>query len=208
MPAELIELHPVNPQENKLKKIVDCLLEGGLVIYPTDTVYGIGCNLHNSRAIERLCKVQGINARKLNLSFMCSDLSHISEYVKNLPTPVFKLMKKTLPGPYTFILEANNKVPKILDVRKKSVGIRVPDHAVPRRLVELLGNPILNASIKDTDEILQYTIDPSDIYDRYKSLVDIIIDGGIGGIVPSTVIDCQSGTPELIREGLGPVDVI
>jgi tRNA threonylcarbamoyl adenosine modification protein (Sua5/YciO/YrdC/YwlC family) len=200
MAAELIELHPVNPQENKLKKIVSCLQDGGLVIYPTDTVYGLGCNLHNARAIERLCKVQGINARKLNLSFICSDLSHISEYVKNLPTPVFKLMKKT---PYTYILEANNKVPKIFDSRKNSVGIRVPDHPVPKMIVELLGNPILNSSIKDIDEIVQYTTDPQEIFERYKNLVDIVIDAGIGGNIPSTVIDCQSGTPELVREGLG-----
>lgn len=203
MAAELIELHPVNPQENKLKKIVSCLQDGGLVIYPTDTVYGLGCNLHNARAIERLCKVQGINARKLNLSFICSDLSHISEYVKNLPTPVFKLMKKTLPGPYTYILEASTKVPKIFDNRKNSVGIRVPNHPVPRMIVELLGNPILNSSIKDVDEIVQYTTDPEEIFKRYKNLVDIVIDGGIGGNIPSTVIDCQNGIPELVREGLG-----
>jgi len=196
MPAEFIDIHPENPQPNKISKVVDTLRKGGIIIYPTDTVYGIGCDIHNVRAIERLCKIQKIDPRKLNLSFICYDLSHIAEYTKNLPTQVFKLMKNKLPGPYTFILNANNNVPKILNTKKNTVGIRIPDHKVPRIIVQELGNPILNSSIKDIDQILEYTTDPEDIYERYKHVADIVI----------TILNCTEDEVELVREGLGSTE--
>ncbi|MCU0429302.1 MAG: L-threonylcarbamoyladenylate synthase [Cytophagaceae bacterium] len=208
MPAEIIELHPQNPQENRLKRVVECLRDGGIIIYPTDTVYGMGCQLHDARAIERLCKIQQVNARKLNLSFICQDLSQVSDYVKQLPSPIFKLMKKTLPGPYTFLLEASNKVPKILDVRKHTVGIRIPNHPIPMQLVDRLEAPLISSSLKTEDPVFPYFVEPEEMMDRYKHLVDIIIDGGPGGILPSTVLDCLSGMPEVQREGLGSIDVL
>jgi len=203
MPAEFLAIHPTTPQPQRISKVVEVLKNGGIIIYPTDTVYGIGCDIHNTRAVERLCKIQHLDPRKLNLSFLCFDLSHIAFYTKNLPTETFKLMKKALPGPYTFILNANNNVPKLLHTKKNTIGIRVPDNMIARLLVKELNNPILNASIKDENEVVAYTTDPEEIFKRYKNLVDIIIDAGCGGNTPSTVIDCTNGAPELIREGLG-----
>ncbi len=205
MPAEYLDIHPENPQPNKIDKVVEVLRKGGVVIYPTDTVYGIGCDIHNTRAVERLCKIQNINPKKINLSFICYDLSHISEYTQNLSTEVFKRMKKSLPGPYTFILRANNNVPKILHTKKNTVGIRVPNHNVPREIVKELGNPLLNSSIKDTDEIVVYTTDPEEIYERYKHLVDIVIHSGFGGNESSTILDCTGNEVEVIREGKGSI---
>ncbi len=208
MAAEFLDIHPDNPQPHKMARAVEILKEGGIIIYPTDTVYGIGCNIHHTRAVERLCKIQQINPRKINLSFICYDLSHISEYTRNLPTSIFKVMKKTLPGPYTFILNANNNVPKILHTRKNTVGIRVPDHTIPRTIVKELGNPILNSSIKDPDGIIAYTTDPEEIYQRYKHSVDLIINAGFGGNIPSTILDCTGSDTEVIREGLGDLSEI
>ena len=208
MLAEFISIHPDNPQANKIAHIVDVLKKGGIIIYPTDTVYGMGCDIHNARAVERLCKIKSINPSKINLSFICNDLSHISEYSRNLPTHIFKVMKKALPGPYTFILNANNNVPKILHTKKNTIGIRVPAHKVPREVVKELGNPLLNSSIKDEDEILEYTTDPELIFERYKHLVDIVIDSGVGGNSPSTIIDCTNDDIEIIRIGLGEVEDI
>ncbi len=205
MPAEFIDIHPENPQPARINEVIKVLRNGGLIIYPTDTVYGMGCDIHNTRAVERLCKVQNIDPRKINLSFICYDLSHISEYTRNLPTSVFKIMKKALPGPYTFILNANNNVPKILHTRKNTIGIRVPDHNIPRMMVKELGNPILNSSIKDADKIVEYTTDPEEIYDRYKHLADIIINSGFGGNTPSSILDCTGNEVEIIREGLGNI---
>ena len=206
MAAEYLDIHPDNPQPNRIAKAVEVLRDGGIVIYPTDTVYGIGCDIHNTRAVERLCKVQNIDPRKINLSFICYDLSHISEYTKNLSTSVFKVMKQTLPGPYTFILNANNNVPKILHTRKNTVGIRVPDHKIPRTIVKELGNPILSSSIKDQDGIVEYTTDPEEIYERYKHTTDLIIHSGFGGNIPSTILDCTGNQIEIVREGLGSVE--
>jgi tRNA threonylcarbamoyl adenosine modification protein (Sua5/YciO/YrdC/YwlC family) len=205
MPAEFIDIHPENPQPARINEVIKVLRNGGLVIYPTDTVYGIGCDIHNTRAVERLCKVQNIDPRKINLSFICYDLSHISEYTRNLPTSIFKIMKKALPGPYTFILNANNNVPKILHTRKNTIGIRVPDHNIPRMIVKELGNPILNSSIKDADKIVEYTTDPEEIYDRYKHFADVIINSGFGGNTPSSILDCTGNEVEVIREGLGNI---
>lgn len=208
MSAELIKLYPENPDPRKIQRIVDVLRAGGIIIYPTDTVYGMGCDIHNLRAIERIALIKGIKVKKHNFSFICYDLSNISEYTRALSTPVFKIMKKTLPGPYTFILEANNNVPKILNSNKKTVGIRVPDHSIPRLLVRELGSPILTTSIKDDDDVIEYSTDPELIFEKYRDLVDIVIDGGYGNNVASTILDCTGGEIEIVREGLGPVDDI
>lgn len=183
--------------------MVETLRQGGLIIYPTDTIYGIGCDLMNRKAIARLCQVMDIKPQKLDLSFICHDLSHISEYVRRLETPVFKLLKKALPGPFTFILESSSRVPKILDVNKKSVGIRIPDHHIPRSVVEQLGNPLITSSIKNDDVIREYTTDPEEIYEEFKHQVDIVIDGGPGGNIPSTVVDCTTEDMIIVRQGLG-----
>jgi tRNA threonylcarbamoyl adenosine modification protein (Sua5/YciO/YrdC/YwlC family) len=206
MPAQFISIHPINPEERKIKQVVEVLKQGGVIIYPTDTIYGIGCDLMNRKAIERLCKIMNIKPNKLNLSFICNDLSHISEYVHRIDTPVFKVLKKALPGPFTFILESSSRVPKILDVNKKTVGIRIPQHNIPLAIVKELENPLITTSIKDDDHIKAYTTDPEEIYDDFKNLVDIVIDGGAGGNVPSTVVDCTDNTFSIVRQGLGDFD--
>jgi tRNA threonylcarbamoyl adenosine modification protein (Sua5/YciO/YrdC/YwlC family) len=206
MPAELIKIHPLNPEARKIVRVAEVLRNGGIVIYPTDTVYGIGCDLLNRRSIERLCRILEIKPHKLDLSFICSSISQISEYVKRLDTPVFKMLKKNLPGPYTFILEASSKVPKILDINKKTVGVRMPAHLIPMAIVEALGNPIITSSIKHDDEVIEYTTDPEEILADFKNDVEIVIDAGAGGNVPSTVIDCTSGEFNIIRQGLGKFD--
>ena len=203
MAANFLSIHPDNPQANRIEEVIDCLKNGGLIIYPTDTVYGIGCDLTNKNAIERLCRIKGIKPEKINLSFICYDLSHISEYVKHLDTSVFKALKKNLPGPFTFILEASNNVPKTLIAKKKTVGIRIPDHKIPLLIVKELGRPLISSSIKDDDEILEYTTDPELIYEKYKNLVDIVIDSGNSGNIPSTIVDCTDGELEVTRQGLG-----
>lgn len=207
MPAELLTIHPKNPEERKIATVADVLKNGGIIIYPTDTVYGIGCDLLNKRAVLRLCQILEIKPQKLDLSFICNDLSHISTYVKRIDTPVFKLLKRSLPGPFTFILESSNAVPKILDVNKKTVGIRVPDHNIPRMIVEKLGNPIITSSVKDDDKIKEYTTDPEEIYEEFQHKVDIVIDGGACGNIPSTVIDCSGSEIILLRQGLGEIDL-
>jgi tRNA threonylcarbamoyl adenosine modification protein (Sua5/YciO/YrdC/YwlC family) len=207
MAAELLKIHPDNPEMRKINRVVDVLRKGGIVVYPTDTIYGIGCDLMNRKSIERLCRVMDIKPNKLDLSFICNDLTHISEYVKNLQTPVFKVLKKSLPGPFTFILESSSKVPKILDVTKKTVGIRIPDHNIPRTIVAELGNPLITSSIKDDDKIKEYTTDPEEIYQDFKNLVDIVIDGGAGGNIPSTVVDCTGDELTIVRQGLGEIDL-
>lgn len=205
MPAEFLKIHPKNPEMRKVSHVVDVLRGGGVIVYPTDTIYGIGCDLMNKKAVERLCGILDIKPQKLDLSFICNDLSHISEYAR-VDNASFKLLKKALPGAFTFILESSSRVPKILDVNKKTVGIRIPDHRVPRAIVELLGNPLITSSIKNDDEILEYTTDPEEIYEDFKHKVDIVIDGGAGGNVPSTVVDCTTGSFTIIRQGLGDLD--
>lgn len=207
MAAEFLKIHPQNPEMRKINRVVDVLRNGGIVVYPTDTIYGIGCDLMNRKSIERLCRVMDIKPNKLDLSFICNDLTHISEYVKNLRTPVFKILKKSLPGPFTFILESSSRVPKILDVTKKTVGIRIPDHNIPRTIVAELGNPLITSSIKDDDKIKEYTTDPEEIYEDFKNLVDIVIDGGASGNIPSTVVDCTGSELILVRQGLGEIDL-
>lgn len=206
MAAEFLKIHPINPEGRKIQHAVDIVKRGGIIIYPTDTIYGIGCDLMNRKAIERLCQAINIKPQKLDLSFICSDLSHISEYAKRIDTPVFKILKKALPGPYTFILESSNKVPRILNVNKKTVGIRIPDHEIPRAIVAQLGNPLINSSIKDVDVIKEYTTDPEEIFDDFKHLVDLVIDGGPGSNIPSSVIDCTGDQLVIVREGQGNVE--
>ncbi|MFP4088997.1 MAG: L-threonylcarbamoyladenylate synthase [Cyclobacteriaceae bacterium] len=204
MKAELLKIHPENPELRKVEKVVEVLRGGGVIIYPTDTVYGIGCDIFNKEAVERVARIKGVNSSKNNFSFICQDLSHISDYVKNFPNPVFKIMKKTLPGPYTYILKSSSKVPKQIDPKRKTVGIRIPDHPIPRIIVEKLGNPIITTSIHDDDHIVEYSTDPELIYEKFSNLVDIIIDGGFGKNVASTVVDCTDENEiKVVRQGLG-----
>jgi len=202
MPAELIRIYPENPDERKIRQVVECLRDGGLVIYPTDTIYGLGCDIFNSRAVEKIARIKGIKAQKNDFSFICYDLSHIADYAR-VGNSAFKMMKKVLPGPYTFILDANNQVPKLLNTNKKTVGIRVPDNLIPRLIVKQLGNPIVTTSIKDDDEIVEYSTDPELIFEKFQHQVDIVVDGGYGGNVASTIILAANDEFEIIREGLG-----
>ncbi|MCJ0743014.1 L-threonylcarbamoyladenylate synthase [Pedobacter montanisoli] len=202
----LIKIYPENPNERALSQVVDVLRKGGIIIYPTDTVYGMGCDITNQKAIERICRIRGIKPEKANLSFICSDLSNISDYIKPIDNTVFRVLKKALPGPFTFIFNANNQVPKLLSSNKKTVGIRVPDNNIAREIVKMLGNPILSTSIRDDDEIIEYSTDPELIHEKYEDLVDIIIDGGYGGNEASTVVDCTQGEFEVMREGKGNLE--
>ncbi|MDU1891043.1 MAG: L-threonylcarbamoyladenylate synthase [Dysgonomonas sp.] len=197
----LVKIYPENPNPKEIDRVVKVLQDGGLIIYPTDTVYAIGCDALNVRAVEEICKMKGINPAKSNLSIICYDLSNISEYAK-VDNNTFKLMKKNLPGAFTFILNTTSSLPKIYK-NKKTVGIRIPDNDIIRELVRVLGNPILTTSVKDDDEVVEYTTDPELIYEKYQDMVDIVIDGGYGGIEASTVVDCTSGEPEIIRQGKG-----
>ena len=202
----LLNIHPENPNAKYIQAVVEKLRKGAVIIYPTDTVYGMGCDISNSKAVERICQIKGIKISKANFSFICSDLSHIADYTKQLDTPTYKLMKKALPGPFTFILPANNRVPKLFKSKKKTVGIRVPNNNICRDIVKALGNPILTTSIHSDDEILDYTTDPDAIHKKFKDLVDIVIDGGYGKNKPSTIVDCTAGKPVVIRQGLGVIE--
>ncbi len=206
MPAEFLKIHPETPEPRKIQQVVKCLQDGGVIIYPTDTVYGMGCDIHNARAVERVAKIKGIKPQKNDFSFICNDLSHIADYAR-VETTAFKLMKKYLPGPYTFILEASSRVPKILNTNKKTIGIRVPDHAIPRQIVLQLGNPIITTSIKDdNDEIMEYPTDPEEIFERFQHQVDMVIDGGYGGLVASTIINATNNDLVIVRQGAGETD--
>ena len=198
----LVHIHPDNPQPRNIQMVVDVLKKGGVIIYPTDTIYGIGCDIYNTEAVERICRIKNVDPKKAQFSFVCSDLSHISDYVKSIDTPTFRMLKKALPGPYTFIMNASKQVPKLLKTKKDTVGIRVPDHKICQMLVQELGHPIMSTSLPMDAEVEYYT-DPEIIDDHFEHLVDITIDGGHGSIMASTVIDCTSGAPELLREGAG-----
>ena len=198
----IIHIHPDNPQPRNIQTVVDCLRSGGVIIYPTDTIYGIGCDITNTAAIERVCRIKGVDPKKAQFSFVCSDLSHISDYTKSIDTPTFRLLKNALPGPYTFILNANKQVPKLLQTKKTTVGIRVPEHNICNMIVKELGNPIISTSLPVDDDVEYYT-DPEAMHDRFEKLVDFVIDGGYGSVISSTIIDCTSGSPELIRAGAG-----
>ncbi|MDF1570228.1 MAG: L-threonylcarbamoyladenylate synthase [Bacteroidales bacterium] len=202
----MVKLYERNPDPNVIREVVDILEKGGVIIYPTDTVYGLGCDITKARAVERVARIKGIKPEKADFAFICSDLSHLSDYARQVDNNTFKLMKSYLPGPYTFILNASSNVPKILKQNKKTVGIRIPDNNIILEIVRQLGRPILTTSLKEDDEILEYNTDPEIIHETYKDQVDLVIDGGYGGIIPSTILDCTSDEPQLIREGLGAVD--
>lgn len=203
-----IEINPENIDIRSIKQIVKILQNDGIIIYPTDTVYGLGCDIFNKNAIEKICRIKGVKPEKMNFSMLCKDLSHISEYTKTIDNAVFRLMKRALPGAYTFILDANNAIPKLFRTNKKTIGIRVPNHPIVQAIVEHLGNPMLSTSIHHEDEILDYITDPYEIYEKYKHQVNAVVDGGVGGIVPSTIINCSNGRIEIIREGLGNLDIV
>jgi tRNA threonylcarbamoyl adenosine modification protein (Sua5/YciO/YrdC/YwlC family) len=197
----LLTVHPDNPNPRHLKTIVECLLNGGVIIYPTDTIYGLGSDIFQHKAIERIARIKQVDPAKAQLSFVCYDLSDLSKYTKSISTPLYRLLKTYLPGPYTFILPASKEVPKILHSKKNTIGLRIPDNLIARTIVQELGHPLLSASLPG-DMVEEYT-DPSIIYDRFHKLVDIAVDGGIGGMIPSTIIDCTKDSYEVIREGAG-----
>ena len=204
--AELIRIYEENPNPKAVAKVVQVLRKGGLVIYPTDTVYGLGCDITNSRALEKIARIKGIKLDKANWSFICADLSNLSDYVRQIDSRTFKILKRALPGPYTFVLPGSSNLPKDFK-KKKTVGIRVPDNLIAQTLVRELGNPIVSTSIYDEDELLEYTTDPELIYEKWNNLVDVVIDGGYGGNVASTVIDLSGTEPEILREGKGSLDI-
>ena len=199
----LTKLYSENPNPKQIESIAKVLQGGGVVIYPTDTVYGIGCDIHNQKAVERIARIKGIKPEKAEFSFICSGLSQLSEYARQVSNPVFKMMKRNLPGPFTFILNASSKVPKILETKKKTVGIRIPDNDIVAAIVEQLGNPLLSTSIHFDEEMIEYATDPELIHEKYAELVDLVVDGGYGGIEFSTVVDCTGDDPEIIRQGSG-----
>ena len=205
--ADFIKLYNDNPNQKQIDKIVKTLKAGGLIIYPTDTVYGLGCDITNTKALGKIAKIKGIKLEKANFSFVCKDLSNLSDYVKQIDSPTFKLLKRALPGPYTFILPGSNNLPKAFK-KRKTVGIRIPDNNIARILVENLGNPIVSTSIRDDDDVLEYTTDPELIYEKWNNLVDVVIDGGYGDNTASTVIDLTNDYPEVIREGKGSLDIL
>jgi len=203
----LLNINSDNPQMRKIQQAVDCLKRDGVIIYPTDTVYAIGCDIHSKKALEKVCLIKGIKPEKSNLAIMCQDISQLSDYTAQLDNQLFKVIKKAFPGPYTFILKANSNVPKLFKNNKRTIGIRIPDNNIVQMLVQELGNPILTTSLKIDDDILEYPSDPQDIYDDYKKRVDIVIDGGMGSITPSTVLNCIDGEVEIVREGAGDIDI-
>ena len=197
----LIQIHPENPQPRLVKQVVECLKDGGVIIYPTDTIYGLGCDINQHKAVERICKIKNIDPQKAQLSFICRDLSHLSDYTKSIDTPLYRMLKRYLPGPYTFILPASKQVPKILQSKKSTVGIRVPDNIICQHILDELGNPILSASLPG-DMVEEYT-DPEVISETFGDKVDFVIDGGIGNMIPSTVVDCTTADWTIIRQGQG-----
>lgn len=204
--AKFIKLYEENPNEKQIQEVVKVLRDGGIIIYPTDTVYGLGCDINNNRALERIAQIRGVKLEKANFSFVCESLSDVSAYVKQMDTSTFKMLKRALPGPYTFILEGNNNLPSVFK-KKKTVGLRVPNNNIARAIVRELGSPIISTSIRDEDEVIEYTTDPELIYEKWEKLVDVVIDGGYGGNIASTVIDLTQGEPVLVREGKGSLEI-
>ncbi len=205
--AFFVKVYDQNPNATEINKIVGILKKGGLIIYPTDTVYGLGCDITNAKAVEKIARIKGIKVDKSNFSFICNDLSHLSDYVKQIDTPTYKLLKRALPGPYTFILPGSKSLPKVFK-KKKTVGIRIPNNNIIRAIVKALGNPIISTSIHDEDDVIEYTTDPELIFEKWEHLVDGVIDGGFGGNLASTIIDLTDAVPKIIREGKGTTDIL
>ncbi len=205
--AQLIKIFNENPNEREIDKVVRVLKKGGLIIYPTDTVYGIGCDITNTKAMEKVAKIKNVKLDKANFSFICYDLSNLSDYVKQIDTPTYKILKRALPGPFTFVLPSNNKLPKAFK-NKKTIGIRIPDNNIIRELVNKLGNPIVSTSIYDEDDLLEYTTDPELIYEKWGNRVDVVIDGGYGSNIPSTIVDLSERKIVVLREGKGDVTIL
>ena len=205
--AFFVKVYDQNPNATEINKIVGILKKGGLIIYPTDTVYGLGCDITNAKAVEKIARIKGIKVDKSNFSFICNDLSHLSDYVKQIDTPTYKLLKRALPGPYTFILPGSKSLPKVFK-KKKTVGIRIPNNNIVRAIVKALGNPIISTSIHDEDDVIEYTTDPELIFEKWEHLVDVVIDGGFGGNLASTIIDLTDAVPKIIREGKGTTDIL
>lgn len=205
--AKLIKLYDNTPDADKVKEIINCLRDGGVIIYPTDSVYSLGCSLLKTKALEKVAKLKGIKPEKAKFSMICKDISDISTYVKSLDNQTFRLLKASLPGPFTFILEASTEVPKLFKAKRKEIGIRVPDNTILQHIIAELGNPLIGTSVHDEDEILDYTTNPEDIFERYKNDVDIVIDGGFSNNIPTTVVNCTVFPPEVIREGLGELNM-
>jgi tRNA threonylcarbamoyl adenosine modification protein (Sua5/YciO/YrdC/YwlC family) len=199
----LLKIYPENPNPRDVKTVIECLQDGGIIIYPTDTVYGMGCDIFKNKTVERIADIKGIKVEKANFSFVCYDLSHLSDFTKPISNSTYKLMKRALPGPFTFILDANNNVPKLFQSKKKTVGIRIPDNNITRVIVQELGHPIMTTSIHDEDDMIEYTTDPELIYEKYGSIVDIVIDGGYGDNDPSTVVNCINDEFNVLRQGKG-----
>lgn len=197
----LLQLHPKDPQPRNLRTITNCLLNGGIIIYPTDTIYGLGCDIFQHKAIERICRIKNIDPQKAQLSFVCHDLSDLSKYTKSISTPLYRMLKNYLPGPYTFILPASKEVPKILKSKKDTIGLRIPDNTITSAIIKELGRPVLSTSLPG--QLVEEYTDPEIIYENFKNLVDIVVDGGTGGMIPSTIVDCTVQPPKLIRQGLG-----
>ncbi len=202
----LLKIHPDRISDHKITEVVKCLQKGGIIIYPTDTVYGIGCDIFNHKAAERIMQLKRAKKKPIDFSFVCSDLSELSDYASKVDTPVYKLMRKALPGPFTFILKASKQVPKLFETKKKTIGIRVPDNSIVQAIIKSLGNPILSTSLHDTNEVADYMTDPEEIEEKFRKLVDIVVDGGAGGNIPSTIIDCSGSEPILIRQGAGHLE--
>lgn len=203
----LLKIHPENPSSRSIRKVADILDGGGLVVYPTDTVYGLGCDIFNTKAVEKVARLKGIRVRDADFSFICYEFSHLSDYTRPIGSSHFKLMRKNLPGPFTFILPANNNVPKLFKNKKKTVGIRIPDNNIILEIVKILGRPILTTSIHDDDEVLEYTTDPELIHEKFMHQVDVVVDGGFGNNVPSTIVDLTDPEPVIIRQGLGELNL-
>src|SRR5436190_19784835 len=197
----LLKIHPENPQSRLIKQVVECLKDGGVIIYPTDTIYGLGCDIMQPKAIERICKIKNIDPQKVQLSFICSDLSHLSDYTKSIDTPLYRMLKNYLPGPYTFILPASKQVPKILQTKKNTIGLRIPDNTICQHILDAMNNPILSTSLPG--EMVEDYTDPEIIYEKFEHQVDFVVDGGSGGMVPSTIIDCTSDEWTVVRQGQG-----
>ena len=199
----LLKIYPENPNPKDIRQVVELLQRGGIIIYPTDTVYGLGCDIMNARAVEKIARYKNVQVEKSNFSFICYDLSHLSDFSRPVPNPVFKLLKHYLPGPFTFILNANSNVPKYFKGKKKTIGIRIPDNSIIREIVQGLGNPIMSTSIHDEDEIIEYSTDPELIHEKFQDIADLVIDGGYGDNIPSTIVDCTEDIPVVVRQGKG-----